>query len=308
MIQTLSYFNGKVRKSSNLKGGDRIWIDVSGGDEKDLQKISKLTGIYISDMKSVLDQNTLPKVINRNGYSMVVLRALSSKKYFPFGIFIGNKYIITVHKRKVYAIDDLRKLILEKDGKEFFSKGTPYLLYKLGYHVSMRLHRELDRVEDEIDDLEDKILDGKVNSPSSIFNLKQIVMNIRRALKTNKDSIDLIFNGRSKYVPKRSLSLFSDLRIEMEQVVSISEMLRERLTGAMDMYMSSVSNKMNDIMKGFTVIASLLLIPMLVSGIWGMNFSNIPFFDNPYGFYVPLGIMLFCVILMSLWFKRKKWM
>ena len=94
----------------------------------------------------------------------------------------------------------------------------------------------------------------------------------------------------------------------MEQVVSIAEMLRERLTGAMDMYMSSVSNKLNDIMRGFTVIASLLLLPMLISGIWGMNFAKIPFFDNPYGFFVPLLIMLFSVFLMVLWFRRKKWM
>jgi magnesium transporter len=309
MIWSLSYSGKKVKKTADsIKMGDRTWIDVSGGSDKDFEKISKLTGVHVSDMKSVLDQNALPKVVNRKGYTMVVLRALSSRQYFPFGIFISNKFMVTVHKKKVYAINDLSKLVSEREGKEFFSKGVAYLFYKLSYHVTTRLHRELDKLEDEMDDLEDKILDGKVNSPSGIFSLKQIVMNIRRALKTNKDSIDLIFNGRSRYVPKSGLAWFSELRVEMEQVVSIAEMLRERLTGAMDMYMSSVSNKLNDIMRGFTVIASLLLLPMLISGIWGMNFAKIPFFDNPYGFFVPLLIMLFSVFLMVLWFRRKKWM
>lgn len=309
MIWTLSYSGKKVRKSTgSVKKGGMMWIDVSGGSEKDFKKVSKLTGVHISDMKSVLDQNALPKVVNRKGYSMIVLRALSSRKYFPFGIFISNKFMVTVHKKKVYAINDLSKLVSEREGKEFFSKGVAYLFYKLTYHVTTRLHRELDKVEDEMDDLEDKILDGKINGPTGIFSLKQIVMNIRRALKTNKDSVDLIFNGRSSYVPKSSLAWFSELKVEMEQVVSIAEMLRERLTGAMDMYMSSVSNKLNDIMRGFTVIASLLLLPMLISGIWGMNFAKIPFFDYQYGFFVPLGIMVVFVILMSLWFRRKKWM
>jgi magnesium transporter len=75
----------------------------------------------------------------------------------------------------------------------------------------------------------------------------------------------------------------------------------------MDMYMSSVSNRLNDIMKSFTVIASLLLLPMLISGIWGMNFEKIPFFYYGNGFYVPLLIMAISVALMSFYFKKKKW-
>jgi magnesium transporter len=309
MIRSLKYSNRVIKKSvSSLSIGDKAWIDLSDPSPGELSKVSKLTGVYAKDMESVLSGTVLPKTVNRNGYSMVVLRALNPKKgYSHFGIFISNKVIVTVHKKKVFAIDDLLELVSGKEGKEFFSNGLVYIFFRITSYVTKRFHSELDKIEDKIDVLEDDILSGKVKEPTKIFDLKQTVMNVRRALITNRDLVDVISGGYSKYVSSKNNSWLSELRIEMGQVVSISEMLRDRLTGAMEMYMGSISNKLNDIMKGFTVIASLLLLPMLISGIWGMNFSKIPFYENPIGFFVPLIIMVVSIILMVSWFKWKKW-
>jgi magnesium transporter len=309
MIRSLKYSKGVVKKSSySFSVGDRIWIDVSDPDINELKKISKLTGVYVNDMQRSLDIDALPRVTNRKVYSMVVLRALSQRrKYAPFGLFINNKFIVTVHKKKVFAIDDLFALLSEKEGKELFSNGLTYIFFRIASYVNKRFHSELDKLEDEIDKLEDDILDGKIDNPSQIYDKKAVVMVIRRALISNRNLVDLISGGYSKHINSKNQNWLSELKIETEQVVSVTELLRERLTGAMEMYMSSISNKLNDIMRGFTVVASLLLLPMLVSGIWGMNFAKIPFFDNPYGFYIPLLIMLVSVILMSFWFKSKKW-
>ena len=309
MIESLKYSKGVVKKSSTFGAGDRIWFDLSNPEESELKKINKLTGIYLSDLQKVLDKNALPRIINRKGYSLVILRALSSKKKSSsFGIFIGSKYIVTMHNKKVFAIDDLWELIKGKEGKEFFSNGLPYIFFRIASHVNKRYHTELDRLEDEIDKVEDKILDGKVNSPSQIYDLKASVTLIKRSLNSNRNLVDLISGGFSKHISSKNQNWLSELKIETDQVVSIAELLRERLTGAMEMYMSSVSNKLNDIMRGFTIIASLLLLPTLISGIWGMNFANIPFFNHAFGFYMPLMIMVISVVLMVVYFKAKKWM
>ena len=302
MIRSLRYSKRVVKKSlSPFNPGDKLWIDSSSPDDPELKKVSKLTGIYFNDLQKVLDQDSLPRIINRNGHSMIILRALGPKrKYTPFGIFINNKMIVTVHKKKIVALDDLYKLLEGKEGREFFSNGLTYLFFRISSYVNKRYHIELDRLEDEIDQLEDDILDGKMEKPSSIYGLKGRVMHVRRALSSNRNLVDLISGGYSKYINGKNNNWLSELKIETDQVVSVTELLRERLTGAMEMYMSSISNKLNDIMRGFTVVASLLLLPMLISGIWGMNFSSIPFFDNQFGFYVPLLIMLISVILMSI--------
>ncbi|MBT3721431.1 hypothetical protein HOG47_07315, partial [archaeon] len=289
MIRSLIYSKRVVKKSlSPFNSGDKMWIDSSNPDALELKKICKLTGIYVSDLQKSLDQESLPRIINRKGYSMIILRALGPKRrYTPFGIFISNKMIVTVHKKKICALEDLYELLGGKEGKEFFSNGLTYLFFRISSYVNKRYHTELDRLEDEIDQLEDDILDGKMDKPSKIFDLKGKVMHLRRALNTNRNLVDLISGGYSKYIKEKNNNWLSELKIETDQVVSITELLRERLTGAMEMYMSSVSNKLNDIMRGFTVVASLLLLPMLISGIWGMNFANIPFFDSQFGFDIP---------------------
>jgi len=309
MIRAFKYSNGVIRNGlSSLSAGDRIWIDTSDPNTSELNKISKLTGVYVEDMQKVLAQNVLPKVIDRKSYAVVILRALNPRKgYTPCGVFISNKFIVTVHKKSVYAVDELFDLV-QKQPKEFFPSGLIYIFYRLASYITGKFRAELDKVEDEIDRIEDEILNGKVEKPKGIFDLKESVMSIRRALFTNRDLIDVISSGYSPYFASKNQNWLSELRIEMGQVVSVTEMLRDRLTGAMDMYMSSVSNKLNDIMRGFTVIASLLLMPAVIAGIWGMNFANIPFFDNPYGFFIPLLIMVISVMLLVIWFKSKKWM
>jgi magnesium transporter len=309
MIRSLKYSGGKVSKSlANISSGDRLWIDVSNPSSSEMNRISKLTGIYMRDIQNVLARNVLPRTIDRKDYAVVILRAMNPKKgYAPLGIFVSNRFIVTVHTTRIYAIEDLFGLI-EKEPKEFFSKGVVYIFFRIASYVTNKFRSELDKLEDRVDKLEDEILAGKEDKPTKIFDLKGKVMNIRRALATNRDLIDVISGGYSKYLVTKNQNWLSELRTEVSQVVSITELLRDRLTGAMDMYMSSVSNKLNDIMRGFTVIASLVLVPTLISGIWGMNFAKIPFFESYYGFYVPLLLMLISVALLIMWFKKKKWM
>lgn len=310
MIRSLRYSGNSVKKSSisSIKIGERIWIDLHKPSEKELSKVNKLTGIYVQDMKKVLSKDELPRCINRKTYSMVILRALNPKTgYSPFGIYISNKFIVTVHSKKVLTVDELFELLQGDQGKEFFSNGITYIFLRIVSYVTKRFQSEIDKLEDEVDELEDGILGGKVKSPNRIFNLKQVQMNIRRALVTNRDLIDIVSSDYSKFITTKNNNWFSELKMEINQGVSISEMSRERLTGTMDMYMSSISNRLNDIMRSFTVVASLLLLPMLISGIWGMNFAKIPFFDNPIGFFVPIIIMIASVFLMGMWFKQKKW-
>jgi magnesium transporter len=310
MIRTLRYSGGKVKKSSsnNLRAGDRMWIDLHDPSDAELKKVSKLTGVYVKDMQNALRNDELPRCVNRKNYSMIILRALNPRTgYSPFGLYVNKGFIVTVHSKKVLTVDDLFDLLQSEQGKEFFRNGLDYIFCRIVSYVTKRFHDELDKIEDKVDKLEDIILDGKVKSPHKIFDLKQTLMNVRRALVTNRDVVDIISGGFSKFLMIKRINWFSELKMEINQAISVSEMSRERLTGAMDMYMSSVSNRLNDIMKSFTVIASLLLLPMLISGIWGMNFSKIPFFEHGYGFYVPLIIMVASVFLMATWFKKKKW-
>ena len=118
-------------------------------------------------------------------------------------------------------------------------------------------------------------------------------MYLKKALKANKEVISKIKD-------------FEDVHLEINQLVDTENTLSSRITSVMEMYMSFSSNKLNEIMKSFTVIASLLLIPMLISGIYGMNVL-LPLGQTEGAFFIILGIMLFFMVLMLIYFKIKKW-
>ena len=112
---------------------------------------------------------------------------------------------------------------------------------------------------------------------------------------------------QNKFITNKNYIFLNGSHVEISQAENMIEFQREKIRGILDIHMSSVSNRLNDIMRSFTVLASILLLPMLISGIWGMNFAKIPFFDSDIGFYIPIILMFFSVVLLFIFFKYKKW-
>ena len=152
----------------------------------------------------------------------------------------------------------------------------------------------LDKLEEEISYIEDTIFDdAKQKDSKKIFHLKKELMYIRKGLNANKE---VIFN----------LDNIGNLKIELNQLIDTENTLTFRMTEIMNMYMMFVSNRLNEIMKSFTVIASLILLPSLVAGIYGMNLS-LPFANKDSAFYIVVAMMFVSMILMIIYFKYKKW-
>ena len=169
MFRSLEYSRGAIKKSiSSLGVGERAWIDLSDPSSAELNRVNRLTGIYVKDMESVLGKEVLPRTVNRKGYSMAVLRALNPKKgYSHLGVFISNKAIVTVHKKKVLAVDDLLELVSGKEGKEFFSNGLAYIFFRITSYVTKRFHSELDKIEEVMKN------PAKFGIPSWLFNRRK---------------------------------------------------------------------------------------------------------------------------------------
>ncbi|MCH7521483.1 MAG: hypothetical protein IIB42_07290, partial [Candidatus Marinimicrobia bacterium] len=149
----------------------------------------------------------------------------------------------------------------------------------------------LDKIEIKIDKVEDDILNHKTQI-KNLSLIRKALLNVRKALVDNRNIMVDLQEGASKFlVPNRITHIYTDIN----QILDTEELFRDRLTSILNLYMSSLSNKMNNVMKSFTVIASLLLIPMLVSSIYGMN-VRLPLQGNTNAFYT---IMLFVLLLLS---------
>ena len=311
MIKVFNYKRGKVKKI-DLKRVNFLrevcWVDINDPDEKDLKSISNKTGVSILDLKSALDKREVPRIFNRRTYSGFIFRAPNKNGTIPCGVYIGKRFVLTLRKGSIKSINQFANTIEKSDAKLIFERGLESLVYHLVSTVMKEYSTLFDQMEDKLEKIENKIIkSSSEESMHSVFALKRNLLFFRRSLVGNKEVISKIEQNQLKFVQQKDTTLFSNLHVETSQLVNVAELYRERITGISEMYVSNISNKLNDIMKSFSVIAALLLLPTLLSGIWGMNFARIPWYNHPWGFYFPIALMIASMILLFMFFKAKKW-
>jgi magnesium transporter len=311
MIRGVKYSKGKtssipINKVNLLR--DTVWIDITTKDKKELKGLEKKFKLYSRDLEDSIDMHEIPRLASRKDYTFIVLRSLTDKgSSVPLGIFLSKRFIITVHPKEIKPLKKFFNVVLTKEGKEFFSRGQDFLFFKIASEINRNLNGDLEKFDDKLDKLEDRVLNNKMEDSKDLLPLKKHLGYYKKALSSNRVIIEKLQNKASRFISNQNYLDLNNLHVEFMQAESMVEFQREKLTVVSEMHMTAISNRLNDIMRSFTVLASILLLPMLISGIWGMNFANIPFYNSPYGFYVPLVIMIASIILLFVFFKHKKW-
>lgn len=309
MITVRSFANNKletttIEKINFLK--KIVWIDCENPTKEEISALIKKIGVYSSDIADCLDQSEKPRLQREQDYFFFIMGVPIKKDgklaTSPLGFFVGKRFLLTIHKFKVKALDDFVKN--EESLKPVFEQGKERIIYNLLMSVLKDFYVIIEGFEQGLEKIESKVIkqeSGRVQN--DILDSKKSLLYARRTLMDNRDVINSI--KESALVKRREL--LYDLHIEFVQQIDMVEMARERLTAVLEIYFSSVSNRLNEVMKSFTVIASLILLPTLISGIYGMNFVALPLKEHNYGFWIMLAVMLFSVSLMVFFFKRKKW-
>lgn len=285
MIEVIYVSKGIINKIDINKRFPKspVWINTFNLGNNELSILNKRLGINKYVLKHFLDSREIPRIEQYKSYNIIILKFLINNKIKTLGVVKHKDYILTMCSENINI----------KVDEEAF-KDSNILLKDILDSLIKNFSDRLQKVEDDINYLEDITFDEKIdNDPKQIFNVKKELMYLKKALNANKGVISKIKD-------------FEDVHLEINQLVDTENTLSSRITSVMDMYMSFSSNKLNEIMKSFTVIASLLLLPMLISGIYGMNVM-LPLGEIEGSFFIILGIMLFLMILMLLYFKLKKW-
>jgi len=172
----------------------------------------------------------------------------------------------------------------------------------------------MDELDEKIDVIEDRVV-GKPDkiTVENIFSVKKTLIYFHRALTANREVISSIEKEYVADIDKKNIKRFRALYNDVTQLIDTEGTYRDILTGTLDIYLSSVSNNLGQIMKTLTVISAFVLIPTLISGVYGMNFTrnsqyNMPELYWQYGYFFALGLMLFSIISMYIFFRRKGWL
>ena len=281
-------------------------IDVTNPSMHEIKALHEKCKISMKDINACLDPYESPRVKQTKDYMMLIYSKFDCNKdtrsCTPIGFFVTKRFVVVIHKQPIPFLQELDVQAVVT--KELFKAGTEVLLFKVLDQLIKQKAKVLEEIEDEIEGLEDDVLDSPTQSfMREIFALKNKLLYLRKSIVGNR----AIMTSLVKEATLKEKGLFAELSVDAMQLSDMAEMYRERLTSLVEIYMSVVSNRINQVMKSFTVIASVLLLPMLVSGVYGMNIS-LPFQQHPQAFWIVLGIMTVSIILMLWFFKNKKWL
>jgi len=315
MIKTIEYTKDKARtidfskvKLDHTQVAQRTfhWSDFLDPSDEDLRTLAKDSDFLMTDLKKCLDESARSRLIQRNNYTLILFKAISDEnKIVTVGLFFTKKSLVTVHKAGIKALVSIQASTLSEKPITIIKSGINYLLHQILQEIEMDYFRLFDEVEREMDKLEEKLFKKtRANIMHETFTIKKIMIYSKQALNANRETLnelEKVFQSNPT-----DKELIHHLFNEITQLIDENTLYHERLTGVIDAHLTKQSNDLNEVMKSFTVIASLILLPTLVAGAYGMNLV-LPLGDHPQGFWILLGVMALVVTLMFLFFKKKGW-
>jgi len=300
------------------EGKGVLWVDITGDGpdaESILRDVFHFHPLAIDD---ALRQRHVPRVDDWDDYLYVVVAALGLNES-PFemtheelDLFLGPNYLVSLHDVPLDALN--KAWTAASMHQRHMHQGSDYLLYEVLDALAADYLLVADKLDAAIDDVEDEIF---TNPPADIldrfFRLKRALLDMRRLLTPTREALNRLARDEYAQIDERDRIYFRDIYDHLVRLVDINESLRDLVSGAMDMYLTVVSNRLNEVMKILTVVTLLFMPVTFITGFFGMNF-----FGGSYELRLPNGApAMFGATLASLavtplamlwWIRRKGWM
>jgi len=291
-----------------------LWVDIEKPAQKDMDFLEKHFSFHPLAIEDCLTTIQRPKIDRYDKYLFVVLHAATLAAHkdkassLELDTFVGENYVVTVHLKTIASVVSTWDRCLKNSG--VISRGAAYLFYFLADALVDNYFPILEKMDKEIQRVEDSVLkDTSSATLSKIFDLKETVLTLRRLLGPQRETMNFISrSGYEPIIPAGLSVYFRDVSDLLARITDNLDTYRDMLTSALDGYRSTTSNKLNEIMKVLTIIATIMMPLTLITGIYGMNFRFMPEIDYRYGYFLVMGFMLTIAIGMLFFFKKKKWL
>jgi len=198
----------------------------------------------------------------------------------------------------------------ERSPAQSLGRGADFLLYTILDQMAENYSPILGRAEKRVTELEEKVLIAREREQvlSELMSLRRDLLNLRRVIAAQRDAVNLLAHQSPPLISARAQVYFRDVVDVYRRVLDAIEAHRDALAGARDTYLALISNRMNEVMKTLTIMATIMLPSTVVSGIYGMNFRLMPDNDWPLGFGFALALMAAISGSMLYFFRRKNWL
>ncbi len=318
MIRVFEKKKGGFREGnlSEIDSANMSWVDCYSPTREEISKIAKKMKISEDRLLHFIDENARPHLLDTMEFSAIVwgtpdIEEHRLRKGLVAIFLIPNNNILTLSKRENGIVKRLEEIVSRN--AELFKTPSSFLYTFITETIS-ELFSVLDVLEEQIDLTEDEVLRRPEKGiMGKIFTIKRDILLLHKIIVANREVVTAIEKGYAKRIPKTESANFRFLYNDLVQLIDMSETYRDIATGIIEIYLSTVSNALNNTIKKMTAWGSLILLPTLIASIYGMNFQrvsdyNMPELYWPHGYIFALGLMAFSAVILYTYFKINKWL
>ncbi|UCD56205.1 MAG: magnesium/cobalt transporter CorA [Candidatus Hydrogenedentota bacterium] len=290
------------------------WINVGGIHNIDiLKKLGDCYGLHALVLEDILNTGQRPKIEDFENYLFVVLKMLYRDEKTndialeQVSIVLTQNVVISFQEREGDVFVPVRDRIKGSKGR-IRRMGVDYLAYALLDAIVDHYFVVLEELGEKIESMEEGLVaDPRPETLQAIYDMKREIIHLRKSVWPLREVVSSLERGEPQLIKDATQIYLRDLYDHTIQVIETIETFRDTVSGMLDIYLSSTSNRMNEVMKVLTIIATIFIPLGFVAGLYGMNFDNMPELHWRWGYLAALSVMILVGLSMLAYFKRKKW-
>jgi magnesium transporter len=298
-----------------------FWLDMNKPSDEELALLDDVFGFHPLAIEDTIGYSQRPKIESYNhvgdavkhGYFYMVIHGPDLETFREhlrtkeLDMFVSERYLVTIHDEPHRSITELITRA-KSDPRIVLDPGIDLLLHGILDRLVDNYTPILDHMQEEIDELEE----NSVSNPTPdllprIAQKKRELLNLRRIIGPQREVLAQLTRGEVPFIRESTRIYLRDVGDHLARAVEMIELYRDLVVGARDIYLSSISNNLNQIMKTLTVISVIALPMTVITSFFGMNFEAMPGLHSPLGFWITFASMLAVVAVLLMWFRRKRW-
>lgn len=315
----------KIEKSEPfLQSDSKTWIQIQGlHDVEKLRSVWDYFELHPLIQEDIVNMSQRPKIEEYEDSVFFVMRMITHRNQNgqtqdlqteQISIVLGEKYVLSFQDSDDPVFDPIINR-LEMENTRLRKFGSDYLAYALVDTIVDHYYQALDMISHSIEDLEELVIeDPQERQLQKIHGMRRELVHFRKSVWSLRDGLNSLIRDESPLISSDVKVFIRDVYDHLIQVIDSIETSREMVFGLYDMYMSGLSNRMNEVMKVLTIIATIFMPLTFVAGIYGMNFNpeasplNMPELNFYYGYPAAWIVMIILAIIMAFYFRRKGWL
>lgn len=297
-----------------IRPGGVLWLNVNASHDTDLlQAIGKRFGLHRLTLEDIASTHQRAKMDAHADHLFLTVRMLqgglgTEVTSEQVSLVLGSGFLISFQEREGDVFGPVRERLRSSPGR-IREAGADYLAYALMDVIVDHYFVVLERVSEELEALEDLVLEGPGDGvPARLRAQRSNLIMIRRAVWPLREVVSSLARGDDPRIETETHVFLRDAYDHVVQVIDIVESLRDVVSSLHDLYMASISNRMNEIMKFLTIVGTIFIPLTFIAGVYGMNFADMPELGWKYSYPVALAAMAAIGVSLVFYFRRRKWL